>query len=78
MHVQNKKYRNFVFISRLTGKCAEEKLNNFCSSSLWICLHYMVILKRQNKITDFFIILALLCRLNFQSILKQINIILSQ
>ena len=22
MHVQNKKYGNFVFVSRLTGKCA--------------------------------------------------------
>ena len=25
MHVQNKKYGNFVFISRLTGKCATQK-----------------------------------------------------
>ena len=32
MHVQNKKYDNFVlFISRLTIKCAAQKLKNFCS-----------------------------------------------
>ena len=29
-----------------------------CSSSLWTCLHHMVILRSQNKITDFFMILA--------------------
>ena len=29
-----------------------------CSSCLWTCLHHMVILKSQNKITDFFMILA--------------------
>ena len=27
---------------------------NFYSSSLWTCLHHMVILRSQNKITDFF------------------------
>ena len=58
MHVQNKKYVNFVSISGLTGKSASQKLKNFCSSSLWTCLHHMVILKSQNKITDFFLILA--------------------
>ena len=26
MHIQNKKYRNFFSISRLTGKCAAQKL----------------------------------------------------
>ena len=26
--------------------------------SIWTCLHHMVILKTQNKITDFFMILA--------------------
>ena len=31
---------------------------NFCSSILWTCLHYMVILISQNRITDFFMILA--------------------
>ena len=50
--------RNFVSISSLTGECAAEKLKNFCSSSLWTCLHHMVILRSQNKITDFFMILA--------------------
>ena len=28
------------------------------SSSLWTCLHHMVIFRSQNKITDFFMILA--------------------
>ena len=58
-HVKNKKYVNFVSISSLTGECVAQKLKNFCSSSLWTCLHYMVILKSQNKITDFFMILDL-------------------
>ena len=41
MHVQNKKYGDFVFTSRLTGKCTTQKLKkNFCSSSLWTCLHH--------------------------------------
>ena len=56
---KNKEYGNFVSISSLTGECAAEKFKNFCSSSLWICLHHMVILKSQNKITDFFMILDL-------------------
>ena len=30
----------------------------FCSSSLWTCLHHIVILRSQNEITDFLIILA--------------------
>ena len=42
----------------LTGECAAQKLKNFCSSSLWTCLHHMVILRSQNKINDFFMILA--------------------
>ena len=25
---------------------------NFCGSSLWTCVHHMVILKNQKKITD--------------------------
>ena len=55
-NVQNKKYGNVVSISRLTGKCAAQKIKNFCSSSLWTCLHHMVILRSQNKIIDFLII----------------------
>ena len=47
--VKNKKYENFVFISRFTGKCAKI---DFCSSSLWTCLHH----NGQNKNTDFFMI----------------------
>ena len=57
-HVKNYKYGDFVSTSSLTGECAAEKLKNFCSSSLWTCLHDMVILRSQNKITDFFMILA--------------------
>ena len=57
-HVKNKKYGNFVSISSLTGECAAEKFKNFCRSSLWTCLHHMVIFRSQNKITDFLMILA--------------------
>ena len=42
-----------VTISSLTGECAAPKLKKKCSSSLWTCLHHMVILRTQNKITDF-------------------------
>ena len=35
MHVQIKKYGIF-------GKCAAQKFKNFCSSSLWTCLHHIV------------------------------------
>ena len=48
---------NSVFISRLTDKCAAQKLKKYCSSSLWACLHHMVILKGQNKNTDFLMFL---------------------
>ena len=34
------------------------KIKTLCSSSLWTCLHHMVILRSQNKITDFLMILA--------------------
>ena len=37
-----------------------------CSSSPWTSLHHMVILGSQNKITDFFIILAWACPFNHQ------------
>ena len=43
-------------MSSLAGKSAAQKLKNFCSSSLWPCLHHMDILKSQNKITDFLLI----------------------
>ena len=55
MHVRIKKYVNFVSLSRLTGKCAAQF---FFSSSLWTCLHHIVILRSQNKITDILMILA--------------------
>ena len=70
MHVQNKKYRNFVSRSRLTGKCTARKFQNFCSSRLWTCLHHVVILRSQNKITYFFMILARLS--GFESIFASI------
>ena len=58
-HVKNKKYGNFVSISSPTvEECTAEKFKHFCSSSLWTCLHHMVILRSQNKITDFLMILA--------------------
>ena len=60
-HAKNNKYGIFVSISSLTGECAAEKIKNFCSSSLWTCLHNMVILGGQNKITDFFMILTCGC-----------------
>ena len=34
------------------------KIVKNCSSSLWTCLHHMVILRAQKKITDFLMILA--------------------
>ena len=34
------------------------KIKKLCSSSLWTCLHHMVILRTRNKITDFFMILG--------------------
>ena len=45
-------------MSRLTGKCAAQKFKKNCSNSLWTCLHNMVILRRQNKITHLLMILA--------------------
>ena len=57
MHVRNKKYGNFVFISRLTGKCATSKFKNLGNSSLWTSSHHMAILKIENKNADFMMIL---------------------
>ena len=45
---QNKKNGNFVSISSLTGKSAAQKIKKFA----------VVILRSQNKITDFSMILA--------------------
>ena len=41
MHVRNEKSE--ISISRITGKCTTQKIKNFCSSSLWTCLHHSVI-----------------------------------
>ena len=58
-HVKNKKIREFrLYIYSLTGKCAIQKYKKLCSSSLWTCLHHMVILRNQNKITNFLMILS--------------------
>ena len=57
-HVKNGKYGNFISISSLTGEYTAQKLKNFCRSCLWTCLHHMVILRSQNKITDFWMISA--------------------
>ena len=40
------------------------KIKNLSSSSLWTCLHHMVMLRSQNKISDFFMILAWACPFN--------------
>ena len=58
----NKKYWDFGSISRLTVICAAKNCKNFHSSNVWACLHDMVILRSQNKITYFFTILARLSR----------------
>ena len=49
IHVQNKKYGSFVFISRIAGECAKQK------NSLWTCLHGHI-KKPKYKNTDFFMI----------------------
>ena len=47
-----------MYVPSPTGECAAQK--HFCSSSLFTvlvlstCLHHMVIIRSQNKITDFF------------------------
>ena len=56
MHVQNQKYGNFVYISRLTGKCAAQKLKTV-AVLVYGHVYHMVILRSQNKITVFFMIL---------------------
>ena len=53
--------QEFVSISSLTGECAAQKLKKKFSSSLWTCLHHMVILISQNKITDYCMILVWAC-----------------
>ena len=64
-HVKNKKYWTFVSISSLTGQCAAQKIKIFCSSSIWTCLHHMVILGSQNKITAFLMTLAWVWAFNY-------------
>ena len=48
---------NFIFISRLIGKCATQRLKNLRNSSLWTCSHHMAILKSGNKNAEFSMIL---------------------
>ena len=56
MVVQNKISGILSLYLALLVNAQHKNKNKNCSSSLWTC--YMVILKRQNKITDFFMILA--------------------
>ena len=76
MHVRNKK-SGILSVA--------QQLKNFCSSSLWTCLHHMAILKikpKKLKIIDFLMILAWLSRFKsiFASILhvKQIQWLAAQ
>ena len=46
------------------------KVIKFCSSSLWTCLHHMVILRTRNKITDFIMILAWASPFNYIIVVK--------
>ena len=57
MHVQNKKYGNLVSIASLTGKCPARKCKHF---AVLVKGHVYIIwtLRSQNKITEFFMILA--------------------
>ena len=60
MHVQNKKYGHFVFISRLTGLYATQKLKKTFAVIVYGHVLYiiiMIILRSQNKNTDFLMIL---------------------
>ena len=52
------KNRNFVSISSLTGECAAQKKKKTFAVLVYGRLHHMVILRSQNKITDFLVILA--------------------
>ena len=56
VHKGGLKPDSFHFISRFT--CKTQKFKHFCSLSLSTCSHHMVILKSQNKITDFLMMLA--------------------
>ena len=53
-----------LYLAQLVNYSAAQKFQNFCSSSPWTCLHHMVILRSQNKITVFLTILAWLSRFN--------------
>ena len=44
------------------------KILKNCSSCLWTCLHHMVTLRSQNKITDFFMIVAWASPFNCQRV----------
>ena len=53
--IRNREFRRYI---QPDWWMCSTKIKKNCSSSLWTCLHHMVILRTQNKITDFFIILA--------------------
>ena len=57
-HVKHKKYWNFVSISSLTGKCTAQKLKKLLQFYSMDMFTLYGILISQNRITDFFMILA--------------------
>ena len=48
---------------------ATQNVKDLRNSSLWTCSHLMAILRSQNENTNFFMILAWLCRFNYPMIL---------
>ena len=57
-------YYHLKNIKHLQIKTTQE-FKNIRNSSLWTCSHHMAILRNQNKITDFLMISAWFCRLNW-------------
>ena len=62
------KFPYFLFLTWLS-KIRNRELENFYSYSLWTCLRHMVILRNQNKITDFLMILAWASLFDYAAIL---------
>ena len=53
-----------LYLAQLVS-AQHKNFKHFCSSSLWTSLNHMVILRSQNKITDFFMILAWVWDFNY-------------
>ena len=58
-------------------RCTKNK-KNVCNSSLWTCLHEMVIVRSQNKITEFLTILAWASPFNHSAQLMVVYLALSR